>query len=369
MKKEILKNRPVDKKQLDIFLEKYSRLISCFNKKMKNSDIIKELGYSRESFNGVQNEMFFHIAVVEPKIKDIANTFDLFFNLDKYVTDEYLVVVKKCIVHFNKNVSSIIYKHDSSRYIIQKNLYHPNHKLSLIKTSVEQYVAEHNTTMVPIYYIANYIGASTKRTKELLLKPLNVYFYVVDDFVFHCRKNNLRDYIREYKKTQVVLSDKDLYNRIKMTYKERLVNEGIINYSKFKQYMNIFACEHIAKKYSRKDVVAFLSETNKLLKENSIHCFNKGFVKQCVDTPIDIDDVDCIFENYSDFVRVNKNLYSVSLDNECSSSKEIIEKVIREDDDFSTEHIKKALFQEGRVLKELTIKNEISSIRSSLFKI
>jgi len=67
------KNRPVDKKQLDIFLKKYSFLILCFNKKMKNSDIIKELGYSRENFNKVQNEIFFHIAVIEPKIKDITN--------------------------------------------------------------------------------------------------------------------------------------------------------------------------------------------------------------------------------------------------------------------------------------------------------
>jgi len=365
MQKEILKNRPVDEKQLNIFLEKYSFILSCFNKNMKNRDIVKELNISRESFNKVQNEMFFHIAVVEPKIKEIASGFDLFFNLDKYVTDEYLILVKKCIVHFNKNISSIVYTHNSSRYIIQKNLYHSNHKLSLIKTAIEQYVIEHESSLVPISYIANYIGASSKRTKELLSKPLNSFFYLIDDFVFYCRKNNLRDYIREFKKTKVILSDKVLYDEIKSIYKEKLLQENIVNFSKFKRYLHLASCEKIAKSYTQDEVISFLFDVNRLLREKSINCFNKGFIKQCVDTVIDVDDIDYIFENYSDFIRVNKNLYSTpSNKDECKSSKAIIRSVMSKYKDFSIEDIKKALFDEGKVLKELTIKNEISTVKS-----
>jgi len=365
MQKEILKNRPVSEKQLSIFLEKYSFILSCFNKNMKNRDIAKELNISRESFNKVQNEMFFHVAVVEPKIKDIANGFDLFFNLDKYVTEEYLILVKKCIVHFNKNISSIVYTYNSSRYIIQKNLYHSNHKLSLLKTAIEQYIVEHKAPLVPIYYIANYIGASTKRTKELLTKPLNGFFYLIDDFIFYCRKNNLRDYIREFKKTKVILSDKVLYDEIKSIYKERLLQENIVNFSKFKQYLHLTSCEKIASNYTQDDVISFLFNVNKLLKEKSIDCFNKGFIKKCIKTPIEVEDMDYIFENYSDFIRVNKNLYSAYLNKDkCESSKIIIKKAMEKLKELSVDDIKKALFDEGRVLKELTIKNEMSTIKS-----
>jgi hypothetical protein len=75
--------------------------------------------------------------------------------------------------------------------------------------------------------------------------------------------------------------------------------------------------------------------------------------------------MDCIFENYSDFIRVNKSLYSVYSDkNRCDSSKMLIRKAMEAVDNLSFDEIIKTLFNNGRVLKKLTIRNEMSTIKS-----
>jgi len=351
--------------EIEEFLEEYLVFIKMFNKHEKNILIELELNISRNNLNRLQIKMFNKLVKIIPEIINHQHQldFDLYINLDELYEDFWVNTVKRCIVHFNKDASSVLYLHNGSRYIIKKFLYHSNHNLSTIKTLIIKYYKRYDSSTIPLEYIATNLKVSKNNLLKLLHEPLNEYFYVMGDYLYYYRKNCLKDFATAYRRTSRHTSIETLYNEIMHRYSKKLEQNNIHSLSDFRKLSKHNQHEQKISKYDELDIKKLFIDINNLITKNKIKCFNIRYIVKKLNLDETMGkDLGIILEIYQDYYRVSKNLYfhkELKPTSACKSSKKIVLDLLAKKD-YTTNQLEKVLLRKGRIMTVLSLNNTIS---------